>query len=61
MHIPIKRSYSNRVFAGVIGGIAEHYGWNTAIARVLYVLLSMTPLPGILVYLVLWMLMEDPD
>ncbi len=61
MHIPIKRSRNNRIIAGVIGGIAEHYGWNAAIARVLWVIIALTPLPGIIAYLVLWMLMESPE
>lgn len=64
MHIPIKRSKDNKIFGGVIAGIAEHFGWNVALARVLYVVLtvflSMTGL-GVIAYLVLWMLMEDPE
>ncbi|WP_334333351.1 MULTISPECIES: PspC domain-containing protein [unclassified Companilactobacillus] len=61
MHIPIKRSNSDKVFAGVIGGLAQHFQWNPTIARVLWVILSLTPVPGIIVYLILWMLMENPD
>ncbi|KRK92682.1 MULTISPECIES: PspC domain-containing protein [Companilactobacillus] len=61
MHIPIKRSYSNKVFAGVIGGLSEHFQWNPAVARVLWVIVSLTPFPGIIAYLILWMLMENPD
>ncbi|GEO79600.1 hypothetical protein FD29_GL000570 [Companilactobacillus mindensis DSM 14500] len=61
MHIQIRRSKNDRVFAGVIGGLAEHYQWNPTIARVLWVLISLTPFPGIIGYLVLWMLMENPE
>jgi len=61
MHISIRRSRSNYVFAGVIGGLAEHFQWNPTIARVLWVILSLTPVPGIICYLVLWMLMENPE
>ncbi|TGD22915.1 PspC domain-containing protein [Companilactobacillus suantsaicola] len=61
MHIPIKRSNSDKVFAGVIGGLAEHFQWNPTIARVLWVILSLTPVPGIIAYLILWMLMENPE
>ena len=61
MHIPIRRSSSNKVFAGVIGGLSEHYQWNPAIARVLWVIVSLTAFPGIIGYLVLWLLMEDPE
>lgn len=61
MHISIKRSASDKVFAGVIGGLSEHFQWNPSIARVLWVILSLTPFPGIIGYLVLWMLMENPE
>ncbi|KRN99007.1 PspC domain-containing protein [Companilactobacillus kimchiensis] len=61
MHIPIKRSKNDKVLAGVIGGLAEHFQWNPTIARVLWILVSLTPFPGIIGYLVLWMLMESPE
>ncbi|WP_125712936.1 PspC domain-containing protein [Companilactobacillus kedongensis] len=61
MHIPIKRSRTNQIFGGVIAGLCEHYDWDPAIGRVLYVLLTLTPVfPGVIVYLLLWMLMEKP-
>lgn len=62
MHIPIKRSKNNKIIAGVVGGLAEHFGWNAAVARILFVILSLVPgVPGIIVYLVLWLLMEQPE
>ncbi|TGD22914.1 PspC domain-containing protein [Companilactobacillus suantsaicola] len=62
MHIPVKRSKDNQILGGVVAGLCEHFDWNPAIGRVLYVVLSFTPIfPGILVYLVLWLLMEKPD
>ncbi|MQS52031.1 PspC domain-containing protein [Companilactobacillus mishanensis] len=62
MHIPIKRSKNNKIFAGVVAGISEHFGWNVALARVIWVLLALTPaVPGIIAYLLFWLLMEDPD
>jgi Putative stress-responsive transcriptional regulator len=36
MHIPIKRSKNNKIIAGVVGGLAEHFGWNAAVARILF-------------------------
>jgi len=61
MHISIRRSKSDRVIGGVIGGLCEHFEWNSTIARVLWVIVSLTPFPGIIGYLVLWMLMESPE
>jgi len=62
MHIPIKRSATNKVFAGVLGGIAEKYDWSANILRLIFVIFTVTPIfPGILVYLILLLLMEKPD
>lgn len=64
MHIPIKRSATNKLLAGVIGGLAEHFDWNVALARVLWIILSVflfTTGLGIVAYLVLWLLMENPE
>lgn len=62
MHIPIRRSKDNQIIGGVIAGICEKYNWNPAVGRVLFVVLALTPgFPGIIAYLVLWLLMESPD
>ena len=55
------RSRSNRVIAGVCGGLAEWLGWNPTGVRILYVLLSILSVafPGILVYLILWLVMPN--
>ena len=53
------RSNQHHMIAGVMGGIAERYGWNLTILRVLFVLVSCISVafPGILVYLVLCMVL----
>ena len=58
---PLKRSRSNRVIAGVCGGLATWLGWNPSLVRVLFVLISILSVafPGILVYLILWMVMPQ--
>lgn len=59
----LSRSRNDRVLVGVIGGIAARFGWNSTLLRVIYVLGSAISVafPGILVYLVLWLLMpEEP-
>ncbi|MCK8628115.1 PspC domain-containing protein [Fructobacillus cardui] len=55
----ITRSRNNRFIAGVLGGIAEYYNWNANILRTIFILVSLTPFPGILAYLILWMIMPD--
>lgn len=46
------------MIAGVIGGLAEHFGLNVTLLRVLYVIVSILSVafPGILVYLLLWVI-----
>jgi phage shock protein C len=57
----LARSRSNRVLVGVVGGIAARFGWNATLLRVIYVLVSAlsAAFPGILVYLVLWLLIPE--
>jgi phage shock protein PspC (stress-responsive transcriptional regulator) len=57
------RKSRNRVIAGVCGGIAEWLGWDRTLVRVLYVLVSFfsAAFPGILVYIILWIVMPNPE
>ena len=57
--MPLQRSRENRKIAGVCGGIAEWLGWDPTVVRVLYVVASIASVafPGILVYLILWLVM----
>lgn len=59
----LKRSREQRILGGVCGGIAEWLGWSATGTRVLFVLLSLlsAAFPGILVYLVLWIVMPLRD
>jgi phage shock protein PspC (stress-responsive transcriptional regulator) len=49
----------DRIIAGVCGGLAEWLGWSPNVVRILYVVVSVASVafPGILVYLVLWLVM----
>lgn len=55
----LTRSSSNRMLAGVCGGIARWLGWDATMVRVAYVLLSIfsAAFPGVLVYIILWIVM----
>jgi len=52
-------SNDDRMLAGVCGGIAKWLGWSSTLVRVAYVLVSIlsAAFPGILVYVILWILM----
>ncbi len=49
------------MIAGVCGGLANWLGWDPTLVRVLYVVVSVISVafPGILVYLVLWVVMPQ--
>ncbi|EGK07462.1 PspC domain-containing protein [Psychrobacter sanguinis] len=55
----LHRSRNHRMIAGVMGGIAEYFGWSPNLTRILFVIISSASaaVPGILVYLVLWLIM----
>jgi len=57
----LRRSRSNKMIAGVIGGLANYFGFDPTMARVLYVILSIVSVafPGILVYIILWIVMPQ--
>ncbi|HKQ47891.1 MAG TPA: PspC domain-containing protein [Phycisphaerae bacterium] len=63
MHVarPLRRSRRHRMIAGVVGGLAEYFGIDPTLARVAYVVLSILSIafPGILVYLVCWLIIPD--
>jgi len=58
---PLQRSSGDRIIAGVCGGIARWLGWSPTVVRILYVLVSIlsAAFPGVLVYLLLWLLMPQ--
>lgn len=57
------RSRKRHMIAGVMGGIAERFGWNANLLRVIFVLVSVisAAFPVILVYLVLWLLIPKEN
>lgn len=57
----LRRSRSDRMVAGVMGGIAQRYGWSAMTVRMLFVLVSIlsAAFPGLIVYLVMWLLIPS--
>ncbi len=60
---PLRRSRSDRKIAGVVAGLAHYFGLDPTLARVLYVVISIVSaaFPGILVYILLWVIMPEED
>ena len=52
---------SNRVMAGVCGGIAEYFDIDPTLIRVAYVILSLfsVAFPGVLLYIILMILIPN--
>ena len=59
----LRRSRRHRMIAGVCGGLAGWLGWDPTLVRVLYVVVSIASaaFPGILVYIILWLVMPEGD
>ena len=60
---PLRRSRRHRILGGVCGGLADWLGWNPTLVRIAYVAVSVCSVafPGILVYVVLWVLMPEAE
>lgn len=59
----VLRKSRNKVLFGCLGGIAEYFGWDPTIVRIVYTLLSLLSagFPGILIYFILFLLMPAAD
>jgi phage shock protein C len=51
------------MIAGVVAGLAQYLGIDVSLARVLYVLISIfsAAFPGILVYIIFWILVPEAE
>ena len=62
----IKRSKRDRWILGVCGGVAQHYGWNSNVVRLVVALLAIfipgvSLLPVIAVYILLGVLLPESE
>ncbi len=59
----LRRSRQNSMIAGVVGGLAEYFDLDVTVLRIIYVLVSLfsAAFPGLIVYLILWVLMPLDD
>jgi phage shock protein PspC (stress-responsive transcriptional regulator) len=55
------RPKEGRMIAGVAAGLADRFGMERGIMRLLFVLSMILPGPQILIYLVLWVIIPDGD
>lgn len=59
----LKRSNRNKMIAGVCAGLAEWLDWDVTLVRIGYVLISIfsAAFPGILIYIILWIVMPKDE
>jgi phage shock protein PspC (stress-responsive transcriptional regulator) len=53
----LTRPKQGRVIAGVCAGLAERFGWNANLVRLVFLLSCLLPGPQFVIYIVLWVLM----
>ena len=57
----LRRSQSDRMIAGVAGGIGEYFSIDPVLVRIGFVALALLGGAGLIVYPVAWVLVPDPD
>lgn len=57
----LRKSASDRKIAGVCGGLAEYFGLDSTLIRVIWVIFTLMGGSGILFYLVAMLLMPEPE
>jgi len=59
----LRRSRRHRMIGGVIGGLADYFDRDPTLLRVIYVVVSLlsAAFPGILVYLILWVVIPQEE
>jgi phage shock protein PspC (stress-responsive transcriptional regulator) len=56
------RSRTNRKLAGVCGGLAQYFNADATLIRVLFVVLALLGGPGLVIYLLMWIIgPEEPQ
>jgi phage shock protein C len=53
------RSQSQRMVAGVCGGLAEYFSIDPTLIRLLFVVLAVFGGSGLVIYLVMWIVVPD--
>jgi phage shock protein C len=52
----LTRPQQGKVIAGVCAGLAQRFGWNANVVRLVFLLSCLLPGPQFVIYLVLWLL-----
>ncbi len=53
----LSRSTTDRMCAGVAGGIAKYFNVDPTLVRLAFVVLALAGGPGVLLYIIMWIVM----
>lgn len=53
------RSTTDRMVAGVAAGLADYMNMDPTLVRLLFVLLALAGGPGLLIYIIMWIVMPE--
>ena len=53
------KSSSNKMISGVCGGIAEYFGWDPTLVRLVWVILGLSAGSGVLAYILAAIIMPE--
>jgi len=59
MERKLYRSRKNRVFGGVAGGLAEYFGLDPILMRVIFVIITLINGIGLILYIILWIVIPE--
>jgi len=57
----LHRSQTDRMLAGVCGGLAEYISVDSTIVRLLFVIATLLGFSGVLVYIVMWIIVPSQE
>jgi phage shock protein PspC (stress-responsive transcriptional regulator) len=55
----LQRPRSGRVLAGVCAALANRFGWNATVVRLVFVLSIFLPGPQVLAYIIMWIVIPQ--
>lgn len=55
----LTRSSSEKMLGGVAGGLAEYFEIDPTLVRIVFVVLALAGGPGVLLYILLWLVMPE--
>lgn len=59
MTTELRRPRNGRLIGGVCAGIAERFGWNVSLVRLLTVLSVLIPGPQVIIYVICWFVIPN--